>query len=133
MSHEELVKEFSEYVRRIINKVKTYYNEHQALPVVDYDFMELSNYDSNKALLFMTLFKQVKTDGLVNPNVIYKDDPEMLLTYYYLDGRNTVTALDKDTFLLVNCGMTIDDDLEKMGAKEGDIVKILDFSFEYRK
>ena len=29
--------------------------------------------------------------------------------------------------------MGIDDDLEKLGAKEGDIVKILDFSFEYRK
>ena len=27
----------------------------------------------------------------------------------------------------------IDDELEKMGAKEGDIVKILDFDFEYRK
>ena len=29
--------------------------------------------------------------------------------------------------------MGIDDKLEKMGAMEGDIVKILDFSFEYRK
>ena len=29
--------------------------------------------------------------------------------------------------------MGIDDKLEKMGAVEGDIVKILDFSFEYRK
>ena len=27
----------------------------------------------------------------------------------------------------------IDDELEKMGAKEGDIVKILDFDFEYRR
>ena len=27
----------------------------------------------------------------------------------------------------------IDDELDKMGAKEGDIVKILDFDFEYRK
>lgn len=27
----------------------------------------------------------------------------------------------------------IDDELEKMGAKEGDIVRILDFDFEYRK
>ena len=27
----------------------------------------------------------------------------------------------------------IDDELEKMGAKEGDLVKILDFDFEYRK
>ena len=27
----------------------------------------------------------------------------------------------------------IDDELEKMGAREGDIVKILDFDFEYRK
>lgn len=29
--------------------------------------------------------------------------------------------------------MGIDDELEKMGAREGDIVKILDFNFEYRK
>ena len=29
--------------------------------------------------------------------------------------------------------MGIDDELERMGAKEGDIVKILDFEFEYRK
>ena len=27
----------------------------------------------------------------------------------------------------------IDDELDKLGAKEGDIVKILDFDFEYRK
>ena len=27
----------------------------------------------------------------------------------------------------------IDDELEKLGAKEGDIVRILDFNFEYRK
>ena len=27
----------------------------------------------------------------------------------------------------------IDDELEKMGAKEGDMVRILDFYFEYRK
>ena len=32
-----------------------------------------------------------------------------------------------------NALMGIDDELEKMGAKEGDIVKILDFDFEYRK
>lgn len=29
--------------------------------------------------------------------------------------------------------MGIDDELDKMGAREGDIVKILDFEFEYRK
>ena len=29
--------------------------------------------------------------------------------------------------------MGIDDELDKLGAKEGDIVKILDFNFEYRK
>ena len=29
--------------------------------------------------------------------------------------------------------MGIDDELEKMGAKEGDLVKILDYNFEYRK
>ncbi len=29
-------------------------------------------------------------------------------------------------------GMGIDDELERMGAKDGDIVKILDYEFEYR-
>ena len=29
--------------------------------------------------------------------------------------------------------MGIDDKLEELGAQEGDIVKILDFAFEYRK
>ena len=29
--------------------------------------------------------------------------------------------------------MGVDDDLEKMGIQEGDIVKILDYEFEYTK
>ena len=29
--------------------------------------------------------------------------------------------------------MGIDDELEKMGIEEGDIVRILDFEFEYTK
>ena len=30
-------------------------------------------------------------------------------------------------------GMGIDDELEKMGIQEGDIVRILDYEFEYTK
>ena len=29
--------------------------------------------------------------------------------------------------------MGVDEELEKMGIQDGDIVKILDFSFEYQK
>ena len=39
-----------------------------------------------------------------------------------------VNELSKNGFNIV-----LDDELENMGAKEGDIVKILDFDFEYRK
>jgi GTP-binding protein len=30
-------------------------------------------------------------------------------------------------------GMGIDDELKKLGAKDGDTIKILDYEFEYRE
>ena len=44
---------------------------------------------------------------------------------------NTEEALLRFSHKLRKLG--VDDELEKMGIKEGDIVRILDFEFEYTK
>ena len=44
---------------------------------------------------------------------------------------NTEEAINRFSMKLRNMG--VDDDLEKMGIQEGDIVKILDYEFEYTK
>ena len=44
---------------------------------------------------------------------------------------NTEEAINRFSMKLRN--MRVDDDLEKMGIQEGDIVKILDYEFEYTK
>ena len=81
-------------------------------------------------------------------HVLYKFKKEKPYTiekvddYYIISGQE-VEKLFKMTKFSSEEGMLrfakklrqmgIDDELENMGAKEGDIVKILDFSFEYRK
>ena len=62
---------------------------------------------------------------------------------YYVIHSDEIEKLFRMTRFESNEGMLrfakklrklgIDDELEKMGAKEGDIVKILNFDFEYRK
>jgi len=44
---------------------------------------------------------------------------------------NTEEALDRFAKKLRHMG--IDDELEKMGIQEGDIVRIIDYEFEYTK
>ncbi len=60
--------------------------------------------------------------------VIKGDEIERLFKMTKFESEESILRFAKQ---LRNMG--IDDELEKMGAKEGDIVKILDFSFEYRK
>ena len=50
---------------------------------------------------------------------------------FKMTNFNTEEALDRFAKKLRSMG--IDDELEKMGVKEGDIVKILDYEFEYTK
>ncbi len=79
------------------------------------------------------LYKFEKT----KPFTIEKKDD-----YYIIHGEE-IERLFKMTRFSSNEGalrfakklrkLGIDDELEKMGAKEGDIVRILDFDFEYRK
>jgi len=60
--------------------------------------------------------------------VIHGDEIERLFRMTKFESEESILRFAKQIRK-----MGIDDDLEKMGAKEGDIVKILDFSFEYRK
>ena len=60
--------------------------------------------------------------------IIHGDEIERLLKMTTFSSDEAVPRFAKKLRKL-----GIDDELEKLGAKEGDIVKILDFDFEYRK
>ncbi len=60
--------------------------------------------------------------------VIHSDEIEKLFKMTKFNSEEGMLRFAKKLRTL-----GIDDELEKMGAKEGDIVKILDFDFEYRK
>ncbi len=71
------------------------------------------------------------------PYTIEKEDDYFVIRGEEVERLFRMTKFESDESVLRFARqirkMGIDDDLEKMGAKEGDIVKILDFSFEYRK
>ncbi len=60
--------------------------------------------------------------------IIRGDEIEKLFKMTNFNGEEAILRFAKKIRK-----MGIDDELEKMGAKEGDIVKILDYVFEYRK
>ena len=87
-------------------------------------------------------------DNIQEKHVLYKFKKELPFTInkvndmYVVSGDkveklmkmtnfNTEEALDRFANKLRHMG--IDDELEKMGIKEGDIVKIMDYEFEYTK
>ena len=71
------------------------------------------------------------------PYTIEKEDDYFVIRGEEVERLFRMTKFESDESVLRFARqirkMGIDDDLEKLGAKEGDIVKILDFSFEYRK
>ena len=71
------------------------------------------------------------------PYTIEKEDDYFVIRGDEVERLFRMTKFESDESVLRFARqirkMGIDDDLEKLGAKEGDIVKILDFSFEYRK
>ena len=79
------------------------------------------------------LYKFEKT----KPYTIEKIDDYFVISGKELEKLFSMTKFNSEEGMLRFAKklrmMGIDDELEKMGAKEGDIVKILDFDFEYRK
>ena len=108
----------------------------------------------NKVLLTLAdMLDNVKEEELYEDNdylshVLYqfkKEEPYEIIKendYFVIKGKEIeklfqMTKFSSDEAILRFAKklrkMGIDDKLENMGAKEGDIVKILDFEFEYRK
>lgn len=107
MELKEFASEFSDYVTKIVNKIKKYNEDNNKLPTIDYDFLELSNFDFNKKVLFISCLKATKKK-IFDPIIIFKDNPELLLTYYLVEGKNLFNDLDKETFSVVNGGVSLD-------------------------
>ena len=119
-----------------------------------YEISAINNQGLDKVInVLKELVKNTKEEVLFEPNiqeshVLYKFQKERPFTIvkekdvYVIKGEtveklfkmtnfNTEEALLRFSTKLRKMG--IDDELEKMGIKEGDIVRILDYEFEYTK
>ena len=76
-------------------------------------------------------FEKTKPYTITRDGDIYVIHGEEIERLFKMTRFSSEEAILRFAKKLRNLG--IDDELEKMGAKEGDIVKILDFDFEYRK
>ena len=76
-------------------------------------------------------FKKEKPFTIVKDNAVYVIRGEQVEKLFMMTNFNTEEALVRFSHKLRKMG--IDDELEKMGIQEGDIVRILDYEFEYTK
>ena len=119
-----------------------------------YPISAITGKDLDKVLVKIADLIDANTDNEIYSedemlsHVLYKFEKEQPFTiekvddYFVIHGEEIerlfrMTKFESDESVLRFARqirkMGIDDELEKLGAKEGDIVKILDFSFEYRK
>ena len=76
-------------------------------------------------------FKSEKPFTIKRENNVYIVSGDKVEKLFKMTNFNTEEALDRFAKKLRNMG--IDDELEKMGIQEGDIVRIIDYEFEYTK
>ncbi len=76
-------------------------------------------------------FKKEKPFEIIKENDIYIIKGDRVEKLFQMTNFNTEEALVRFSNKLRKMG--IDDELEKMGIREGDIVRILDYEFEYTK
>ena len=76
-------------------------------------------------------FKKEKPFTIIKENNIYTIKGDKVEKIFKMMNFNTEEAISRFSKKLRNMG--VDDELEKMGILEGDIVKILDYEFEYTK
>ena len=76
-------------------------------------------------------FKKEKPFTIVKDNAVFVIKGEQVEKLFKMTNFNTEEALLRFSHKLRKMG--IDDELEKMGIEEGDIVRILDYEFEYTK
>lgn len=76
-------------------------------------------------------FKKEKPFSIIKDGNVFVIKGEKIEKIFKMTNFNTDEALLRFSKKLR--GMGIDDELEKMGIQEGDIVRILDYEFEYTK
>lgn len=76
-------------------------------------------------------FKKEKPFSIVKDNKVYVIKGDEVEKLFKMTNFNTEEALVRFSHKLRKMG--IDDELEKMGIQEGDIVRILDYEFEYTR
>ena len=76
-------------------------------------------------------FKYEKPYTIIKENNIYIIKGDIVEKMFKMTNFNTEEAISRFSKKLRNLG--IDDELEKMGVQEGDIIRILDYEFEYTK
>ena len=76
-------------------------------------------------------FKYEKPYTIIKENNAYIIKGDIVEKMFKMTNFNTEEAISRFSKKLRNLG--IDDELEKMGVQEGDIIRILDYEFEYTK
>ena len=76
-------------------------------------------------------FKKEKPFTIIKEGNAYVIKGDQVEKIFKMINFNTEEAISRFAKKLRNMG--VDDELEKMGIKEGDIVRILDYEFEYTK
>lgn len=76
-------------------------------------------------------FKYEKPYTIIKENNTYIIKGDIVEKMFKMTNFNTEEAISRFSKKLRNLG--IDDELEKMGVQEGDIIRILDYEFEYTK
>ena len=76
-------------------------------------------------------FKREKPFTIVKDNAVYVIKGDEVEKLFKMTNLNTEEALVRFSHKLRKMG--VDDELERMGIQEGDIVRILDYEFEYTR
>lgn len=129
--------EFRKKVDKPIFEISAIYN--RGLDVVIAELEELVK-NTKEEILFeeevqeshvLYQFKREKPFSIIKENGVYVIKGERVEKLFEMTNFNTEEALLRFSHKLRRMG--IDDELEKMGIQEGDIVRILDYEFEYTK
>lgn len=136
-SSKENLKKFKEKVNLNVFEVSAISNE--GLDLVIDNLKELVINTEDEVLFEPELqeshvlykFKKEKPFSIVKDGNVYVIKGDAVEKLFKMTNFNTEEALFRFSLKLRKMG--IDDELEKMGINEGDIVRIMDYEFEYTK